>query len=352
MRLALFRGAKSAEELLLKAVVVSLAIHLAAFGGWRWGRKYMTWKPMGLPAWLTVRADSSKPPVLALFARNALMAKPPQPPQPPPVVSIYVDVDPSLAAAEPPVNTKYYSTANTLAANPEIKVASDIPNITGSQDKVMKTVAPAPRTVAPQPEAQPPLQPSPPEEKKPEIAGDKPLPKPAYTPGDLAEAKPAPKTQTTQGTAESESGSGAEVVPLRPRPRTVSDAREMAGAPGPRTKQEGGVNRLASDSSVDAARTVYGDYDRDFIDAVQSRWDVLLKGRQNNVAGTVVLEFNLHADGRISDMKRVSSDVNELQSLICQQAVLDPALYKPWPRQMVAVVKDPRPMRFTFYYSY
>jgi hypothetical protein len=44
--------------------------------------------------------------------------------------------------------------------------------------------------------------------------------------------------------------------------------------------------------------------------------------------------------------------VNELLSLICQQAVLDPALYKPWPTQMIAVIKDPRPIRFTFYYSY
>jgi hypothetical protein len=35
-------------------------------------------------------------------------------------------------------------------------------------------------------------------------------------------------------------------------------------------------------------------------------------------------------------MKREYSDVNELLSLICQQAVLDPALYKPWPTQMIA----------------
>jgi hypothetical protein len=78
----------------------------------------------------------------------------------------------------------------------------------------------------------------------------------------------------------------------------------------------------------------------------------LLKNREDDVAGKVVLEFNLHSDGRISDMKREYSDVNELLSLICQQAVLDPALYKPWPPQMMAVIKDPRQIRFTFYYSY
>ena len=69
-------------------------------------------------------------------------------------------------------------------------------------------------------------------------------------------------------------------------------------------RQDGGVNRLAIEASVDAAKTVYGDYDRDFIDAVQARWDALLKNRQDDVAGKVVLEFNLHADGRITDMKR------------------------------------------------
>ena len=63
-----------------------------------------------------------------------------------------------------------------------------------------------------------------------------------------------------------------------------------------------------------------------------------------------MVEFNLHANGRITGMKLLSSDVDELQSLICQQAVLDPAPFKPWPQKMRQVIPDPRQVRFTFYY--
>ena len=68
------------------------------------------------------------------------------------------------------------------------------------------------------------------------------------------------------------------------------------------------------------------------------------------MAGKVVLDFNLHADGRISDMKMQFSDVGGMLTIICQQAVLDPSLYKPWPAAMRQVIKDPRQIRFTFYY--
>jgi hypothetical protein len=354
MTVALLRAAKSAEQLLLKAVVISLAIHLAAFGGWKWGRKHISWKPLALPAWLSLAPHN--PPLNSLLARNLPAA---QLPHQPPMLQVYVETDPALAVAVPPANPQYYSTANTSAANPEIRVPSEKPDITGEQDKVVKTVAPAPRAPAPQPPLQPPLQPAP---REPETAkaataetgiGDgKPVPKPADTAGNLAEAKPAPKPQVTKGTSASENGTGAAPAPAHERPRTLADARAQQGAPGPKMRQPGGANRLASDSSVDAARTVYGDYDRDFIDAVQARWDALLKNRRDDVAGKVVLEFNLHKDGRVSDMKKQYSDVNDLLTLICQQAVLDPALYKPWPAEMIAVIKDPRPIRFTFYYSY
>jgi hypothetical protein len=184
-----------------------------------------------------------------------------------------------------------------------------------------------------------------------ETAASKALPKPAYTIGDVAVAKPAAKAQDRKGTSDSNDGTAAVTEPASARPRTLREVRDQQGAPGAKMRQAGGVNRLEADSSVDAMRTVYGDYDRDFIDAVQERWYELLKGRQDEVAGKVVLEFNLHADGRVSDMKMKFSDVGDLLSLICQQAVLDPALYKPWPTEMRRVITDPREIRFTFYYS-
>jgi hypothetical protein len=342
MTVAQFRAANPARQLLLKAVVFSLAIHLSVFGGWKWGRTHIHWKPLPLPAWLQVLPHN---------LRSATVRNPPllQHPQSPPL--IYVDVDPAMAAPQPPANPKFYSTQDSVAANPEIKVRSEQPQISGTQEQVVKTVAPGSRSV--------PLQPSPPVERTTEpsptetrqTAESKALPKQAYTIGDMAEAKPASKTQEKQGTSDTDNGTGAVTDPAHTRPRLLRDVADRAGAPGAKMRQTGGVNRLEADSSVDAMRTVYGDYDRDFIDAVQERWYELLKGRQVFAAGKVVLEFNLHADGRISDMKMQYSDVgDEVLSFICQQAVLDPALYKPWPAKMRGVISDPRPIRFTFYY--
>ena len=343
MTVAQLRATKSAERFLLRAVALSLGIHLAAFGGWKWGRTHALWKPLALPAWLQITPHQ----LSSLLARPLSAAQ--HPPQPTPL--IYIDVDPALAAAQPPAIPKFYSTQNTVAANPEKKVPSDLPQINGEQEQLVKTVAPGLRTA--------PLQPSPPVERTAEAAAaetketaeSKAPPKPAYTPGDLVDAKPALKVQEDKGTSDSAKGTGAATQPAPSRPRTLAQAQEKSGAPGLRTRQTGGVNRVAEDSSVDAARTVYGDYDRAFIDAVQARWFELLKGREDDTAGKVVLEFNLHADGRISDMKMQFSSVNELLSLICQQAVLDPSRYKPWPAEMRRVISDPREIRFTFYYS-
>jgi hypothetical protein len=333
----------SAEQLLLKAVAVSLAIHLAAFGGWKWGRTHIRWKPLSLPAWLQVTPHNSTFPIL----RNLTQAQPHPQQQP----LIYVEVDPALAVPKPPENAKYYSVENTVAANPVKTLPSEQPQILGTQEQVVKTVAPGLRSA--------PLQPSPPVEKTAEPpatvakepAESRAMPKPAFTVGGLTEAMPAPQAQEKKGTSDTDHGTGAAAEAPHERPRNLADAREKLGAPGAKMRQPGGVNRLEAESSVDAMRTVYGDYDRDFIDAVQARWYELLKGRQDEAAGKVVLEFNLHADGRISDMKMPFSDVNELLSFICQQAVLDPALYKPWPAKMRGVIADPRQIRFTFFYS-
>jgi len=343
MTVTQFRAANPAEQLLLKAVALSLVIHLAAFGGWKWGRAHIRWKPLALPAWLQVVPHNMHPNIVGKLPLVQHSQLPPE---------VYVDVEPALATPQPPANPKFYSTMNSVAANPEIKVRSDQPQISGTQEQVVKTVAPGSRFVPlqPSPPVEKTAQPSPTETK--ETAASAALPKPAYTIGDLAEAKPALKAQEKPGTSDTDNGTGAVAEPAHARPRTLRDAQAQLGAPGARSRQTGGVNHIEPSSSVDAMRTVYGDYDRDFIDAVQERWYELLKDRQDEVAGKVVLEFNLHPDGRVSDMKMQFSDVSELLSFICQQAVLDPALYKPWPAEMRRMISDPRPIRFTFYYSY
>jgi len=94
-------------------------------------------------------------------------------------------------------------------------------------------------------------------------------------------------------------------------------------------------------------------YDREFVAAVQGRWDALVGGirRDDYRAGTVVVAFKLHADGRITEMEVKTNSVSKVHGMLCQRAVLDPAPYEPWPREMRLMVGwDYRHITFTFDY--
>ena len=119
-------------------------------------------------------------------------------------------------------------------------------------------------------------------------------------------------------------------------------------------KQAGGVARLAFDPGLDVKATPFGTYDSEFIMAVQARWFSLLDQRNfvGNESGRVVVQFRLHQDGRISDMKVEDSQVSEILSWFCQRAVLDPAPYKPFPSDLRRMMDNEyREIRFTFYYN-
>ena len=85
------RSEDSAGQLLLKAMVLSLAMHFwppSADG--KWGQTRAWWKSSSLPVWTQVLPHH----LPSTLARTFPAA---QPLQPPPL--LYVDVDPALAAA-------------------------------------------------------------------------------------------------------------------------------------------------------------------------------------------------------------------------------------------------------------
>ena len=347
---------KSGNRLLAWALAVSLTVHLAAFGGWKWSQTHPWWRQWRVPSWLQVQRQK----LVAAIAQK-LPAQPPPPSQPP---MLYIDVDPNLASAEPPKNPKFYSSDNTIAANVDNKTPSDTPQVNGTQTKVIKTVPNAPKMApeAPKPPPEPAknvaLQPTPEKPPSPEepknISPPKPLPKPASAPGDLAYAKPAEKAnenKETNNAADNGTAAKPEPQPAHQRPRTIAEALAQRGLPGPISRQEGGVPRLGLASTMDTARTPYGDYDADFIAAVRARWYELVENRAANTPGKVVLEFDLHADGRITGMTNVVNEVNYLLETFCESAVLDPAPYKPWTQEMRGLISEPRHLRFTFYYE-
>jgi hypothetical protein len=236
---------------------------------------------------------------------------------------MFVDVSQSAAVTEPPKNAAYYSDRNAIASNPDLDKNSTVPKLEGKQEQVPKTED-TPRKfdkLMPDPPAPPAAT-----ESKPKLA-----------PGDLALAKIDPTAK-----------------PDKPRPRTIKEAMMRNNQiPGQKAKQEGGAPQRAN-ASYDVKATGFGAYDRAFIDAVSSRWYDLLDNMSYDAyrSGRVVLQFTLNYKGQITNMKVLENTVTETLSLLCQKAVLDPAPFGEWPREMRLMVDDDsRRITFTFYYN-
>ena len=305
---------------LIWALALSVAVHLLCWGGYTVGKKYEIWEKITLPAWVKQLTP-------ALFKKPEPAAQPPE--SEPPLV--FVNVNPATATPEPPKNAIYYSSLNSKAANPEPERDTDKPKLTGQQEVVPETetvernqfdkLQPALPVQEPQPEERP---------------------RPKEAPGDLAMAKPELNPRTEPGKAE------------RERPRRLSEVQQPAGRlPSQMMKQAGGVRAQLESPSLDTKSTVTGMYDALFIQSVKDRWLNLLDSRDHSAAprGLVRLQFKLHYDGRITDMNVNEHTVTETLSLICQKAVLDPAPFDKWTKEMRMLIgKDFREIKFTFYY--
>jgi hypothetical protein len=331
----------SAENLFLAALAISLLAHLVLFGGYELGRRYGWWQRDLLPSWL-----KSTTRTVMEIQKERLHPKP-VPQQEVPL--LFVEVDPAVATPEPPKNAKYYSSKNSVAANPNPMIETQQPKIDGTQTHVAKTES-VPRT------KQFPLQPSAPKapapQKSQETAEAQPKPKGGLKPGDLAMAKPAEKPD--DGKADTDKGDTPAIVPHK-RWRTLAEA-EMAQQRlvGEKIKQDGGVKRNRVLASFDAKSTAFGDYDAQIIAAIEQRWFDLLDNPvfTNLRTGKVAVEFHLNFDGRITDMRVIESSVDDMQSYVCQRAISEPSPYERWPSDMRHLIgANYRIVTFVFYYD-
>ena len=105
-------------------------------------------------------------------------------------------------------------------------------------------------------------------------------------------------------------------------------------------------------ASLDTKATPFGAYDAALVEAISQRWFSLLDARDyaSDSRGKVVLQFQLHYDGRITDMNMAANTAGEVLGLICQKAVLDPAPFAAWPSDMRRTLGDSRNIQFTFIY--
>jgi hypothetical protein len=325
----------STEKLLLRALIVSVLLHLLIVSIWREGQAQGWWRNLAMPHWMQLVSKVMVP----TTPKKSLADLPSQ------SQLTFVEVDPALATPEPPKKPMFQGAKNTVAANREIKDLSTQPNIDGLQEKYLKTTEnakPKPQPVAPTP----PPSPSVPENTVPQNA-----PKQSYTPGDLAMARPSDKQR--DGKSDAEAGDQAQPQPQPlPKPRTIAEALARSGNPGHLTRQAGGVKHVSPEVSLDVKGTPRGDYIEQMKDVVQDRWWKLLADQSADVTGKVVLHFRSHPDGRVTDMKMVLNEVTDLEEATCEHAVMDPAPYEKWPREMrLRMPSDSFEITFTFYYE-
>jgi hypothetical protein len=291
------------RERLILAIALSLAAHLAAFGGYEFS------KALHLFSWLRHPAKMKAQPVQTL-AQNS---------EP----TMFVDVNPDQATTEVPQNAKYYSSKNSRAANPEADRDSNTPKLNGKQTDVPKTED-APRQNFNK------LQPQSPNTEQQES-------KPSVQPGDLALAKPEDFQQQEQQ-----------------RPRTIREAlAQQNRLPGVQMRQDGGAHRIALEPSFDVKATPFGAYDEAFIEAVTQHWYDLLDSQKfaQDRTGKVTVRFHLNYDGSITEMKILENNVGELLGYVCQEAIAEPAPFAAWPSDMRRMVgANFREITFTFYY--
>ena len=363
-------------------LVVSLLVHFLGLMSWEGARRLAQARPEVLPEWMKTALLPPKPPTPEELALR------PRPVEPEPDVEIplsFLEVDPTQAVAQPPKDTRFVSTANTLAGNPNPPVKeATTPRIEGKREDVLRildVVKAAPQPPAPQPQSEP----TPKVAKPVETPPVKPSPKVtevATAPQEPKESRPRVEEVKEGGLKPGETQL-AKVTPnpLVPRPQTarppqpeqVSKPREDEGAPprkvikrlaearqqkgvivGEKMKQAGGVRRFSIEPSLDVKESPYASYDQQLIYAVQQRWYALLEEHHYSLdrIGKVVLKFQLRSDGSIADMTQVESQVGDIWSLLCESAVLSQAPYARWPEAMRRTIgRDTREITFTFHYS-
>jgi hypothetical protein len=333
------------------AFVISLLLHLLAFGAWQVADK-IVFKRRSLVSELKSALDN--PRVKLVLEPKTDLTKPPVPEEKPPMPMVFVDVDPSTMSKEPPKDAKYYSAISSKAANPDAKRDTDRPEIDGKQSKIMRTFD-ASRTVVKPTQVEEPPAPKPVPETPKQLAKAQPKSEPKQTlqPGRTSPLQPAPSPNPNAKGAADTLRPETAPEPPRERPRTIAAAMQQKWMiAGERMKQEGGV-RQTGRIALDVKGTPFGGYDAELVAAIQSKWYYLIDqtGTGHNRTGHVVLEFKLHHDGSVSGMNEMESTVGEFLSVLCQKAVLDPAPFRKWPTEMRLLFKqDYREVRFTFYY--
>lgn len=131
----------------------------------------------------------------------------------------------------------------------------------------------------------------------------------------------------------------------QPRPR-LQNVRPTILA-----NQPNGVSQ-AGQIGVSANFSEFGDYLQELIEIVQAQWNLVLsKTATYPPAGShVVIRFTLNSQGQVSRIEEVEETAGKQGTYACLSAIQDRQPYRPWTKEMVAILGDEQVITFGFYY--
>jgi hypothetical protein len=104
--------------------------------------------------------------------------------------------------------------------------------------------------------------------------------------------------------------------------------------------------------AVDAHFSEFGDYLQELIDIVQIQWERILTSASVSPKSSthVTITFRINSRGQIAEILKVDGDAGEYGTNAALSAIREPAPYRAWTREMVAVLGDDQVITFGFYY--
>ncbi len=146
------------------------------------------------------------------------------------------------------------------------------------------------------------------------------------------------------------SGGGVPGAPGRPSPRPrpkLQPVRPAVLANQPLSASNAGV------IGVDAKFSEFGDYLQELIDTVDAQWQKLV-GEMTTYPpsrSVVVVTFKLTAQGEVQILDVQGEETaGRLGTYTCMDAIRARAPYRPWTKEMVAVLGVEQEIRFSFHY--
>jgi len=108
----------------------------------------------------------------------------------------------------------------------------------------------------------------------------------------------------------------------------------------------------AGQVAVDAHFSQFGDYLQELIDIVQIQWERILTSSSLSPKSSshVTISFRINSKGQIAEILKVEGDAGEYGTNAALSALREPAPYRAWTKEMVAVLGDDQVITFSFYY--